>query len=187
MLTPPPQEAFIERIRSRIAEGRRLSIYDYESICIPLCVRLTSSRTRGTAQYLLPNDKRFRLQGILPICNIVTMSDESITNAGTFPYNAGGPTTVFTGGDLFDRQWAKAHNCSIDVKFDSQNGQINYNASWRLSDLFDASVDGLNFGDTPTTFPPDTSFDLFASLADSAASGSSTEYGVVLYGQLIRI
>lgn len=186
-LTPPPAEAFIERTRSRIAEGRRLSIYDYESIVVPLCARLTSVRTRASAQWLLPADKRFRLQQILPIVNIVLPGAETIANAGSFPYNAGGPTTVFAGGDVFDRVWAKAHNCQIDLKFDSQNGQVNYNPSFRLSDLFDGSPDGMRFGDTPTAFPQDTSFDLFASLADANASGSETEYGVLLVGQLIRV
>lgn len=188
---PPPQEAFIERIRSRIVEGRKLSPYDYESVVIPLYAVLDETGgaygPRGGAQFILPSEKRFRLQQVLPIVVLDTISNEVLTNGGVFVYDGAGPTLAIQGGDLFDRMYAKAQNCVIDMKFDSQEMQLNINASFRLSDLLDGN--GVDFFDTPTTFPADTSIDLFASLQDdsAAACGSPTQYGVLLIGQLVRV
>lgn len=181
--TPPPQQNYIQRIRSRIEEGRSVSPYDSLAVAIPLVCRLTTAAPNGSAKLVLKNRSRFRLQQIIPIVNIVTPRLEVVTNAGDFRYVIG---SAFAGGDVFDRIYAKAHNCAIDLKFDSQEYPLNANASFRLSDLFEENGGSARFFDCPTTFSEDTSVDLLASLQDTAAADSLTEYGVLLVGSYVR-
>lgn len=183
----PHPSAFQQRIQSRVVEARGLGLYDSMAVVVPMMARLSTTVLRGSSQFICKTNKKFRLQRVIPIVNIVVPSNESITNAGATIYNAAGPTTVFTGGDAFDRIYAKAHNCVFDLKAASQKYQANANASFRLSDLMQPNGGPGAFFDCPTTFPEDTSFDLFLSLQDSAAAGSLTEYGLLLVGSYIRL
>jgi hypothetical protein len=183
---PPPPDAFQERVRSRVVELRSLNVYDYQPISIPLWCQLNSTNTRGNAQFITPPQKRLVILGVTPVVNILQPSQEVIANLGSFVYNGGGPTTVFAGGNVRDRLMAKALNCVIDFWAYNQDIQINFNRSICLGDFYTGGVE-TNWLDNPTPWPDGSTFDLFASLNDSTAAGSTTEYGLRLDGFLVRL
>jgi len=183
MIAPPPKEQFIEQLRSRIVEGRVITPYDYRAVAIPLFVTLGSSRLRGTASYTLPSNMRLRLRQVIAHVIPENVSSETITNEGDFT-SAGG---VFQGGEIADRLYAKAQNCRVSLAMASRTFDFFPQFTFPLSDLQSFNGYPVSLTDMPGIIPQGTAIDLSASLVDSGAAASDTEYGIILIGSLIRV
>lgn len=181
---PPPQNRLIERVRSRIHEIAGLTSYDYRSVIVPVYTKLSSSVLRGTATFRIPFNQEFRVQSIRPHVAFVAPSSETMADGGSFAMTAGDNVLDFGGID--DRLLAKAHNCRVDIKIVSGRQVLFAQKGLPLSDLWPQGHGSAHFLDTPLLLPAGTTIELSASLQDSGAAGSQSEYGIVFSGAYVR-
>jgi hypothetical protein len=187
-IAPPPDNAYIQTLTSRIIEGRTITPYDYRAMVLPLYTTLSTSQPIGSATYTIPTNMRFRVRSILPHVAPLRVSAETIANPGNFaPQNVAGD--VFDGGDVIDRLYAKAMNCRINIAMQSRAFDLTYNQAFAISDLMAENGQGPSFLDMPGLILQGTTIDLNAALIDTDADviGSPTEYGIVLVGAFIRV
>jgi hypothetical protein len=187
MLAPPPKENLIESLRSRIVEGRTLTPDQYRPITISLQTSLSAASPRGQAQFTLPSNQRMLLLQMTP--HIVPVSLSSPLDARSGVYNVGvpAPGDVLAGGTVTDLLYAKAQNCRVSLGLVSQTFQLFPQYNFALSDLMSFNGNDPSLMDMPGILPQGTTIDLLAALQDTAAAGSTTEYGLVLSGVFITV
>lgn len=187
-IAPPPDNAYIQTLTSRIVEGRTITPYDYRAVVIPLYTTLSTAQPIGSATYTLPSNMKFRLRKITPHIAPLLVSNETITRPGNFqPQNLAGD--VFAGGDVIDRLYGKAMNCRVNIALQSRAFDLTFNQAFALSDLMSENGVAPGFADQPGLILQGTTIDLNAGLIDTTAAvvGSPTEYGVLLIGSFIRV
>lgn len=179
-IAPPPADAYLQPLTSRIIEGRTITPYDYRIAVIPLYTVLTGTTTRGSATYNIPSNMKFRVRQIIPHIALTNPSsaDES--------YNDAGPAVSYMGSAM-DRIYTKAMNCRVSLAFQSRAFEVMPQMSFPLSDLLAQSGVAPSFLDMPGELLQGTTIDLSASLTDETAAFSDTEYGIVLVGAFIRV
>lgn len=178
-IAPPPPNAFLQNLTSRVVEGRTITPYDYRATAIPLYVPLSAANPRGSASYTIPSNMKFRVRQLIPHVVLTNPSDaaETFTNDGA-PLN--NPNGV-------DRLYAKAMNCRVSLAFQSRAFEVIPNLSFPLSDLMSQHGAPATFADMPGLVLQGTTLDLNAGLMDPNAAFSTTEYGIILVGAFIRV
>lgn len=179
-IAPPPDNAFLQPLTSRIIEGRTITPYDYRAVAIPLYTVLGGATQRGSASYNIPSNMKFRVRQLIPHVVLTNPAAE------TEPYNEAGPALSYMGG-VMDRIYTKAMNCRVSLSFQSRAYEVMPQMSFPLSDLLAQSGVAPSFLDMPGELLQGTMIDLSASLTDSTAAFSDTEYGIVLVGAFIRV
>lgn len=187
MIAPPPRENYIESLRSRIVEGRTLTPDQFRPVTIQIQTILGASSQRGNAQFTIPSNQRLVLFQMMP--HIVPVSLSSALDATSGVYNVGipAPGDVLAGGTVRDMLYGKAQNCRVSLGLVSQTFQLFPQYSFALSDLMSENGESPTLMDMPGILPQGTTIDLLASLQDTAAAGSDTEYGLVLVGAYIAV
>lgn len=189
MLAPPPQENFIESLRSRIVEGRTLTPDQYRPISISLQTTLgiSAAAQRGQAQYTIPSNQRMLLLQMTPIIVPVTLSNPLDSTSGVFNVGVPAAGDVLAGGVLRDLLYAKAQNCRVSLGLVSQTFQLFPQYNFALSDLMAENGESPGLMDMPGILPQGTTIDLLAALQDVNAAGGDTEYGIRLDGVFIAV
>ena len=177
-IAPPPADAYLQPITSRIIEGRTITPYDYRAVAVPLYTTLTSTTTRGSATYNIPSNMKFRVRQIIPHIALVNPAAETETWDGA---------TLLTGGTAMDRIYTKAMNARISLAFQSRAFEVIPNMSFPLSDLLAQSGEAPSFLDMPGELLQGTTIDLSVALSDADAAFSDTEYGIIIVGAFIRV
>lgn len=177
-IAPPPPNAFLQPLTSRIIEGRTITPYDYRAVAIPLYVALDANTPRGSATYTIPTNMRFRVRQLIPHVALVTPSSTNETFAGA------GPLDNPNGAD---RLYAKAMNCRVSLALQSRAFEVMPNLSFPLSDLMSQHGEESSFLDMPGSILQGSTIDLNAGLVDLNAGYSTTEYGIILVGAFIRV
>lgn len=190
-IAPPPDNAYLQPLTSRIIEGRIITPYDYRAVAIPLYTTLDGTTVRGSATYNIPTNMRLRVRQIIPHVALLSPSanaefptaDATFT-PGNFTPNA---NPLYKNGGVMDRLYAKAMNCRISLAFQSRAYEAIPNLSFPLSDLFSQNGQSPSFLDMPGMLLQGSTIDLNAGLADTNLALSPTEYGVILVGAFIRV
>lgn len=187
MIAPPPRENYIESLRSRIVEGRTLTPDQFRPVTIQIQTTLGSASPRGNAQFTIPSNQRLLIFQMMP--HIVPVSLSSALDATSGVYNVGipAPGDVLAGGTVTDMLYGKAQNCRVSLGLVSQTFQFFPQYNFALSDLMAENGQSPSLMDMPGILPQGTTIDLLASLQDTAAAGSDTEYGLVLVGVYIAV
>lgn len=176
---------FNQKAASRVWEGARLTPADLRAVAIPLYAILTSTTTNGTDRYTVPNNSRFIITDVLPHVAITVPSGE--TDGFGVWQETGAENTLFETGQAIDRIFAKAMNarCTLDMTNDALEFFIRNQFS--LSDLMGAPGGEVPYLDEyyPWVLPPGTQLQFDVTLQDTAGSGTSTQYGVLLTGAMI--
>lgn len=176
-ILPPPNNAFLQPITSRIIEARTITPYDYRAVALPLYTTLGSGQLQGSATYTIPTNMKMRIRQIQVHIAVLDPADATENGAGIY----GGSI------DIRQRLYAKAMNCRASLAFQSRTFEVFPQYSFPLSDLMSQNGQGATFIDMPGTLIAGTTIDLNVGLTDSAAALSDTEYGIVLVGALIRV
>ena len=189
-ITPPPSDQFIESLRSRIVEGRTFNPDQYRPIVIPLQVVLGSTQTQGQATFVIPSNQRLLIRQFLP--HIVPVGPSPAFNTGLSDsanavsgvFNVGIPASgdVLAGGTVEDRIWAWAQNCRVSLSMVSSTFQLFPQYQFSLGDLMSYNAVNTTLFDMPAIIPQGTTLEMLASLQDSTAAGSNTQYGIVIVG-----
>jgi len=182
VLLPPPDDRFIELERSRIVEVREISSLAIQPRRVPLWVPLTKASPRGSASWSVPNGFKFSLWGLAPHVAFEPVA-ETMAHGGTHGGAGGG--VVFDYGTIRDRLLTVAMNCRVSLTISVANQPLIAQPAFPLSDLMSWAGDPADFFDCPGPVPEKTLFTLTASLTDTGATVSSTEYGVALLGTLL--
>jgi hypothetical protein len=187
MIAPPPQQNFIETLRSRIVEGRTFTPDQYRPITISLQTTLGSGSPRGQANFTIPSNQRMLLLQMTPHIVPVTLSNALDATSGVYNVGVPAPGDVLAGGTVKDLLYGKAQNCRVSLGLVSQTFQLFPQYSFALSDLMAENGADPTLMDMPGILPQGTTIDLLASLQDVAAAGGDTEYGLVLSGFYIAV
>jgi hypothetical protein len=187
-ITPPPPDQFIESLRSRIVEGRTFNPDQYRPIAIPLQVVLGATQLQGQATFVIPSNQRLIIRQFLP--HIVPIGSTGIngvsdaTNAVSGVFNVGipAPGDVIAGGTVEDRMWSWAQNCRVSLSMVSSTFQLFPQYQFSLGDLMSYNAAKTTLFDMPAIIPQGTTLEMLASLQDSTAAGSNTQYGIVIVG-----
>lgn len=177
-IAPPPPNAFLQPLTSRIIEGRTITPYDYRSVAIPLYVALDANTPRGSASYTIPSNMRFRVRQLIPHVVLTNPSDAAESFAGGTPLE---------NPDGVGRLYAKAMNCRVSLALQSRAFEVMPNLSFPLSDLMSINGGQSSFLDMPGSILQGSTIDLNAGLIDLNAGYSTTEYGIILVGAFIRV
>lgn len=177
-ILPPPDNAYLQPLTSRIVEGRTITPYDYRTVAIPLYTTLTASVPRGAATYTLPTNMKFRVRQLIPHIALLNPSDATETFGGAL---------VMDNGGVMDRIYTKAMNCRVNLSFQSRAYEVMPNLSFPLSDLLAQSGEAPSFLDMPGSLIQGTTVDINVGLSDTSAAFSPTEYGIILVGAFIRV
>ena len=190
-IAPPPDNAYLQPLTSRIIEGRTIVPYDYRAVAIPLYTTLDAGTSKGSASYTIPTNMRFRVRQVIPHIALLSPSADAefpvadpTFHPGDFAPNL---DPIYRSGGVFDRIYAKAMNCRISLAFQSRAFEVIPNLSFPLSDLFAQSGMSPSFLDMPGSILQGSTLDLNASLNDTDLGLSPTEYGVILIGSFIRL
>lgn len=190
-IAPPPDNAYLQPLTSRIIEGRIITPYDYRAVAIPLYTTLDGNTLRGSASYNIPTNMRFRVRQVIPHIALLSPSADAEFPAadptfhpGDFAPNA---DAIYKSGGVMDRVMAKAMNCRISLAFQSRAYEVIPNLAFPLSDLFAQSGMSPSFLDMPGEILQGTTLDLNVGLTDPNLALSATEYGVILVGAFIRV
>jgi hypothetical protein len=187
-ITPPPPDQFIESLRSRIVEGRTFNPDQYRPIVIPLQVVLGATQLQGQATFVIPSNQRLIIRQFLPhIVPIGSAGNNGLSdaaNATSGVFNVGVPAAgdVLAGGTVEDRLWAWAQNCRVSLSMVSSTFQLFPQYQFSLGDLMSYNAAKTTLFDMPAIIPQGTTLEMLASLQDSTASGSNTQYGIVIVG-----
>jgi hypothetical protein len=176
-LAPPPDNAFLQPITSRILEARTITPYDYRAVVLPLYTTLSSSQLRGSASYTIPTNMKMRVRQIQAHIAVVNPADAAEAGVGLYAADVNAQA----------RLYAKAMNCRASLAFQSRTFDVFPQFAFPLSDLMSQNGVVTTFLDMPGTLIAGTTIDLNVSLTDSGAALSATEYGIVLVGSLIRV
>ena len=187
VIAPPSPDHYIETLRSRIVEGRTLSPDQFRTIVLPLQVTLGAGNLRGSASFTIPSNQRFLMFQMMPIVIPVSVSAAADATSGVF--NVGVPAVgdVLAGGTVEDRLLGKAQNCRINLAFVSYTYQLFPQLNFSLADFSSFDGESPSLMDMPAILPQGTNIDLQASLQDSTAAGSDTQYGVLLCGAYVAV
>lgn len=175
----------IETIRSRATEGKTLSLAEYRACAIPVFVPLSSSPNNGVTQYRVPMNDFLVIRRILPHLAIASPSGESLVPAGAANMAKPNATTYENQSHVF----AKAMNARLDLRVVDDDYSLFTNRTVTLASLMaNAHAGPVDYRDTPLRIRPGKTIQLTVSLNDSSAdaAGSTTEYGIVLVGGLVR-
>lgn len=187
-IQPPPQQNFIEALRSRIVEGRTILPEEFRPVAIPLQVTLGTTRQQGTANFNIPTNQRMMIRQLLPICVPVDASAAGDSPNGLF--TGGGaifnPAVVET-GTVEDVLLSKMGNCRIDLGINSRMSNLFPRLSFPLGSVSSWFGEDFSFADVFGILVQGTSIDLTASLTDLAAAGADTQYGVVVCGAYVNV
>ncbi len=193
-IAPPPDNAFLQTLTSRVIEGRTITPYDYRAVAIPLYTTLGATAVRGSASYNIPTNMRLRVRQILPHIALLNPSANAEFPTADANFRPGSSTpaggvgaTILKSGDVSDRLYAKATNCRISLAFQSRAFDVMPQMFFPLSDLMAFHGEQASFLDMPGMILQGTTIDLNAGLLDANAAFSDTEYGVILVGALIRV
>lgn len=176
-ILPPPNNAYLQPITSRIVEARTITPYDYRAIALPLYTTLGASQLQGSATYTIPTNMKMRVRQIQAHIAVLDPADAAENGAGMYASSI----------DLRQRLYAKAMNCRASLSFQSRTYEVFPQFSFPLSDLMSQNGVTTTFLDMPGTLIEGTTIDLNVGLIDSNAALSNTEYGIVLVGALIRV
>lgn len=190
-IAPPPDNAYLQPLTSRIIEGRLITPYDYRAVAIPLYTTLDGNTLRGSATYTIPTNMRLRMRQVIPHIAIVNPAADAEFPLADPQFHPGNfaPNTdaIFKSGGAADRILAKAMNCRISLAFQSRSFEVIPNMAFPLSDLMAQNGQSPSFLDMPGSILQGSTLDLNAGLADQSLALSATEYGVILVGALIRV
>lgn len=174
-----------ETIRSRATEGKTLSLTEYRSCAIPVFVPLSSSPNSGVTQYRVPMNDFLVIRRILPHFAIAAPNSETLVPAGAD--NMAKPNSTFLMNQ--DHIFTKAMNARLDLRVVDDDYSLFTNRTITLASLMDGALGGqIDYRDTPLRIRPGKTIQLTVSLNDASAdaAGSTTEYGIVLVGGLVR-
>ena len=176
-ILPPPDNAFLQPITSRIIEARTITPYDYRAVALPLYTTLGAGQLQGSASYTIPTNMKMRIRQLQAHIVVLDPADAAENGVG-----------IYAGSiDIRQRLYAKAMNCRASLAFQSRTFEVFPQYSFPLSDLMSQNGQGTTFLDMPGTLIAGTTIDLNVGLIDSNAALSNTEYGIVLVGALIRV
>lgn len=180
----PPTGGGNEPVRGRIYELSKLGPEAYRAVAITLFAALTNSTLTGQATYRVPATHNLAIEAIVGHLALIDAANET-ADMGTIGSSAATGVMDFKG-----RALVKAMNCYADLKNSDREAKIFENKPVRLSTILTALGGmALDFAKSPHIVPAGETIQLDVGLTQSTAAigAGSTEYGVVLIGQLVRV